>query len=328
MNPIKWLQTNAGKTLMAYVYGWGAMIVIIGAMFKIQHWPGAGPMLVTGLSVEAVIFFLSAFEPPHEDIDWSLVWPELAHTYDEDVDDLEEGSVHEVEAVSHAGGAPVIDIDDDTLTAQLDRMLEEAKIGPELIESLSAGLKSLDSTASNLADISDASVATNEYVQNVNNASRSVSELANSYGSAKDIISSSAGDLANSFTSAKSSISESNARLSDAYNSAADSLSALTIADGEESMGSKASKVAKSLESLNSIYELQIQSSNEYQEATSKLSDGIGELVTNLHDSVQDTKRYKDEIAALGENLSSLNTVYGNMLSAMNYSRPSGGSME
>jgi len=328
MNPIAWLQTRAGKKMMAFVYGWGAMIVIIGAMFKIQHWPGAGPMLVTGLSVEAAIFFLSAFEPPHEETDWSLVWPELAHTFDEEVDELEEGVAHEVEAVAHgAAGAPVIDIDDDTLTAQLDRMLEEAKIGPELIESLSAGLKSLDSTASNLADISDASVATNEYVQNVNTASRSVSELANSYGSAKDIISASAGDLANSFTSAKSSIAESNTRLSDAYNSAADSLSALTIADGEESMGDKASKVATSLESLNNIYELQIQSSNEYQEATSKLSDGIGELVTNLHDSVKDTKRYKDEIAALGENLSSLNTVYGNMLSAMNYSRPSG-SME
>ena len=89
MNPIEWLQTMPGKRLMAYVYGWGAMIVIIGAMFKIQHWPGAGPMLVTGLSVEAIIFFLSAFEPPHAETDWSLVWPQLAHGHDDDIDELE-----------------------------------------------------------------------------------------------------------------------------------------------------------------------------------------------------------------------------------------------
>ena len=64
------------KTIMKYVYGYGGAIVIIGAMFKIQHWPGAGPMLVVGLSTEAVIFFFSAFEKPHEDPDWSLVYPE------------------------------------------------------------------------------------------------------------------------------------------------------------------------------------------------------------------------------------------------------------
>ncbi|HUP11506.1 MAG TPA: gliding motility protein GldL, partial [Niastella sp.] len=64
--------------IMPKVYGIGAAIVIVGALFKIMHWPGAGPMLVVGLSTEAVIFFFSAFEPPHEEIDWSLVYPELA----------------------------------------------------------------------------------------------------------------------------------------------------------------------------------------------------------------------------------------------------------
>ena len=64
------------KQFMAKLYGWGASVVIIGALFKIQHYPGAGPMLVLGLGTEAVIFFFSAFEPPHEDPDWSLVYPQ------------------------------------------------------------------------------------------------------------------------------------------------------------------------------------------------------------------------------------------------------------
>jgi len=78
------LQSKKGKKFMGYLYGWGAAIVIIGAMFKIQHWPGASAMLVAGLSIEAVIFFFSAFEPIHEEIDWSLVYPELAGMHDDD----------------------------------------------------------------------------------------------------------------------------------------------------------------------------------------------------------------------------------------------------
>src|SRR3954469_23786985 len=102
------------KSFMAKLYGFGAAIVIVGAMFKIMHWPGAGPMLVVGLSTEAVIFFFSAFEPPHEEVDWSLVYPELAGMHDE------EGAEQKV-----------IEEDKGSLTEQLDNMLEEAKIGPE-----------------------------------------------------------------------------------------------------------------------------------------------------------------------------------------------------
>ena len=63
---------------MAKLYGWGAAIVIIGALFKIQHWEGASLMLILGLGTEAFIFFMSAFEKPHEEPDWSLVYPQLA----------------------------------------------------------------------------------------------------------------------------------------------------------------------------------------------------------------------------------------------------------
>ncbi len=73
------LQSKKGKVFMGYLYGWGAAVVIVGAMFKIQHWPGASPMLVAGLSIEAVIFFFSAFEPIHEVYKWELVYPVLSH---------------------------------------------------------------------------------------------------------------------------------------------------------------------------------------------------------------------------------------------------------
>jgi gliding motility-associated protein GldL len=78
--------TKKWKLFMAKLYGIGAAVVIMGALFKIMHWPFAGPMLVVGLSVEAVIFFFSAFEPLHEDPKWELVYPELALAHDEEFD--------------------------------------------------------------------------------------------------------------------------------------------------------------------------------------------------------------------------------------------------
>lgn len=111
------------KRFMAYLYGWGASIVLIGALFKIQHWPGAGIMLTIGLSTEAIIFFFSAFEPLHEEPDWSLVYPELRSG----------------EKVEHSDEVE----EKGSITEQLDNMLEEARIEPELIASLGEGMRAL-----------------------------------------------------------------------------------------------------------------------------------------------------------------------------------------
>ena len=82
------VQSSGWKNFISKLYGLGASVVIIGALFKIQHWPLAGTMLTIGLLTEAVIFFFSAFEPLHEEIDWSLVYPELAGIPEEDTAEL------------------------------------------------------------------------------------------------------------------------------------------------------------------------------------------------------------------------------------------------
>ena len=70
------------STIMPKVYGIGAAVVIVGALFKILHMEGAALMLSVGLLTEAGIFFLSAFEPKHAEPDWAKVYPELADDYD------------------------------------------------------------------------------------------------------------------------------------------------------------------------------------------------------------------------------------------------------
>ncbi len=124
----KFLQSEKGKVVMNFVYGFGAAIVILGAMFKIMHWPGASVMIVGGLTTEAIIFAISAFEPPHHELDWTLVYPELA--------------MHAGEGDDHSGsGDHKSKKGGDGLSQELDKMLEEAKIGPELIESLGSGMR-------------------------------------------------------------------------------------------------------------------------------------------------------------------------------------------
>ena len=258
------------KTIMKYVYGYGGAIVIIGAMFKIQHWPGATIMLIGGLGIEAVIFMLSAHEPLHEELDWTIAYPELALGHSDD-----DHSPNELPGSS-----------DETDVEQLDNMLAKAKIEPELIESLGAGMKNLSDNAGKLGDISSASDATNEYVDNLKGASSKVGELSN------------------------------------AYDQAATSIKEITsVSSGNSNFGDQLDKVSGNLTQLNNLYEMQLEGVSALSKASDEMSSGITNIVTNLQSSVDDTKKYKETMSDLTSNLAALNSVYGNMLSAMNVNK-------
>src|SRR5690554_301160 len=164
------------KNFMAKLYGIGAAVVILGALFKIMHWPGAGPMLVVGLGTEAIIFIFSAFEPIHEDPNWELVYPELALGNDEDFDPSE------LQASSRRGG-------NSGITGELDKMLEEANIDSELLTRLGDGMRALGENAAQLNDISSAAAATGSYVESLKSASDKVASLSESYERASVAIS-------------------------------------------------------------------------------------------------------------------------------------------
>jgi gliding motility-associated protein GldL len=275
------------KGFMAKLYGFGAAVVIVGALFKIQHWPGAGLMLIVGLGTEAVIFIFSAFEPIHEEYDWTLVYPELAGMNDENK------------------GRELAGADSgDPLTNQLDKMLEEAKIGPDLLESLGQGMRNLSDSVSKIGELTDASVASQEFSANLNKATGNVDKLAQAYDRANESVSSSVDQLANAYTRASRTLESFSVANDEAHNYS-------------EQLG----KVSKNLSALNAAYELQLQGSNEHLKATNTLYEGIQTILGNLNESVDDTRKYRSEISNLASNLEQLNTVYGNMLTAMNVRR-------
>ena len=327
------VRSRGFRNFMAKLYGWGASIVILGALFKINHYPGADIMLIVGLGTESIIFFFSAFEPPYVEPDWSLVYPELAGMYH-----------------THGEGAK-------KPTEELDSMLEEAKIGPELMTSLGEGLHKLSDNARRMSDITDAAVATESYVTSIKGATNSADELSDTYKQTSEALTRDAG-ASEAYAQNVRGAAESAATLSNAYSQASDSIRSelsateeftgrireaagtvdnlienytrsvdvlsksaealdLTSLEGK-SYNEQLRKIAENLEALNSVYELQLQASNEQVESSAKLQQTLDGYLDNLTASSDRTLRYKEELDVLTERVAALNKVYGNMLTAMN----------
>ena len=210
--------SKASKKFMNMAYGLGAAIVIVGALFKIIHFE-IGPltgnvMLTIGLVTEAIIFALSAFEPVDDELDWSLVYPELAGG----------ASNAKGDSPKEAQGL---------LSKKLDELLKEAKIDGELLTSLGDSIKNFEGAAKGISPTVDAIQSTKKY-------------------------------------------------------------------------GEELSLAAAQMESLNSLYKVQLESVNKQS--------AINE------ESIENAAKLKEQMQSLASNLSSLNGVYGGMLSAMNKS--------
>ncbi|RKS00603.1 MULTISPECIES: gliding motility protein GldL [unclassified Flavobacterium] len=148
------------KKAMNFAYGMGAAVVIIGALFKIQHWTGASEMLIIGLSVEALIFGLSAFDPVDNELDWSLVYPELAG-----------GEAKERGKKEDPKDAQGL------LSQKLDNMLKEAKIDGQLMESLGNSIKNFEGAAKAISPTVDSVASTKKYAEEMTKAATQLETL-------------------------------------------------------------------------------------------------------------------------------------------------------
>lgn len=288
------------RQFMSYLYGWGAALVIAGALFKIMHYPGAGPMLLLGMGTEALIFFMSAFEPLHVEYDWTLAYPELA--MGEEATDVKVSQKRR-----ETSGL--------TVTQELDNMLSEAKIGPELIESLATGMRNLGENANKLSGISDAAVATDSYVTNLTRAAESVRSLSAAYDKTSDALSKDTGAseaYINNVQKAAGAVGQ----LATIYEETINSIQSDT-----GSYNSQLQQLSKNLSAINAAYEIQLQNTQSHVDLTNSIEANIQKFATNLDESVDNTLKYKEQIDSLTKNVSMLNTVYGNMLSAMNVGR-------
>ena len=285
------VQSSGWKNFISKLYGLGASVVIIGALFKIQHWPLAGLMLTIGLLTEAVIFFFSAFEPLHEEIDWSLVYPELAGIPEDESPELAAHGGRYQGGISGGGGGGGAG---SVALAKFDEMLEKAEITPDLFQKLGVGMKKLSETTANMNTMGDVSAASSKYMDTINTANDSLNKLSESYQSTTKVIN----------------------ETSSTYRNMADSFSVIEV--GGKSYQQQLESLNKNLSALNAVYELQRKGADDHLKESETLYKGIQGLMKDLSESAGDTKSYRDHIAKLNDNLAALNNVYGNMLAAMN----------
>ncbi len=161
-------KSKQGKKIMNMVYGLGAAIVIIGALFKIQHIEigplTGGLMLTIGLVTEALVFTVSAFEPVDSELDWSKVYPELAG-------DQNIGKKGDVKAEAEKG----------LLSEKLDAMLKEAKIDSKLMESLGESIKNFEGAAKSIAPTTEAMNSQKKYGEELTMAAAQMESLNSLY---------------------------------------------------------------------------------------------------------------------------------------------------
>jgi gliding motility-associated protein GldL len=309
------VQSSGWKNFIAKLYGLGASVVIVGALFKIQHWPLAGTMLTIGLLTESVIFFFSAFEPLHEEVDWSLVYPELAGIPEDETPELAAQGGGYSGGVAGGGGGYGGGGYGGTGTgtgrggggggggyggagvaalAKFDEMLEKAEISPELFQKLGVGMKKLGESTANMNTMGDIAAASSKYMNTVNNATDSLGHLSESYQSTAKLIN----------------------ETSSTYRNMADSFSVIEV--GGKSYQQQLESLNKNLSALNAVYELQRKGADDHIKESENLYKGIQGVIKDLASSADDTKKYREQITKLNDNLSALNNVYGNMLAAMN----------
>jgi gliding motility-associated protein GldL len=260
-NSKSFFEVKSGKRILNYLYSWGAAVVILGALFKILHLPGANLMLIVGMGTEVLIFFVSGFEPQYDvkhEPEWERVYPELA-------DDA---------VVTPKGQKP--------LTQQLDKMLSDAKVGPELINSLGKGFSSLSDSVSKINDLTEASVAANDFSKSAKNAAGQITSFAAAAAQATSAV----GDIG-------------------------------AASENTKQYHTQVQAMVKNLGQLNTIYELELQDSNNHLKAMNKFFGNLNAAAQALSETANDSIKYKEELNKLNKNLASLNTIYGNMLSAM-----------
>ena len=269
-------ETKEGKYIKNLIIGVGAGVVLLGALFKLQHWPGAGLMLTIGMCTEAFIFCLLGLLPPHKDYYWERYYPNL----DENphVEAYKKGVKFKppVSALGEAGSKS------DSATLSLDKMMEDANITTPNLKRLNENFQRFGQTVEQMKDITDVTAATGTY-------SQSAREAADALGKMKD-----------TFVGATNTLQS--------FNNAADSTA---------QFHQQVQVLSKNLGSLNQIYEIELQDANNHLKAMNKFYSNLVNASDAMASSASDAVAAKEQIATLSKNLAQLNSIYGNMLSAM-----------
>lgn len=287
-----WWNTNSIKRIVGAAYSLGASVVIIGAMFKILHLPGAGPMLGTGMCIEALLFALGVFDKPHQDYEWDKVYDFKGAAVKGASPGIMTGAVSQqvVAAPTRAVGFAYTEtINDDD------------------VKKLSEGIKNLTETAQQLSSLSDVVGPTAKFVQNIESAASATGQ----------------------FTNAQESLNVSAGLLSTSYQGITGEME--VVGKNTKQYAVKMEDINKNLASINSIYEIQLKNIQAQSEGLTQQTERV-RMVNDQFEAIvgdvqkmtlatkvaaEETENFKKGTVKLSKQVTDLNQVYGNMLNAL-----------
>ena len=287
-----WYESYQGKKIVGCVYSLGASIVIVGALFKIMHFPGAGPMLIVGMGVEAILFAIGCLDKPHAEFHWENVFPQLVG-FGADPALLEEMKSRPCPTLLGAGEGKG--------NADVPTLSEKD------LESLKSGIANLAKTANQLNELGTIATATNNLTSKLD----------------------AAGVAAEQFAEAGKTINEQSAVLSGKYAQVAEDMQ--KVVAGTKAYEAQVGTVSTQLTALNAVYEMQIKAlqaqveaykaqSSQVADATAqveKLSADVKLMTQQAGEAMKSQEAYLACAKQLANQVADLNKVYGNMLNAL-----------
>ena len=298
-----WYESYKGKRIVGVIYSVGASVVIIGALFKIMHWPGASTVLIAGMLTEAFLFVIGALDKPHPEFNWSNVFPQLLE-YGTNPEILEEKAKQPRPTLLGAGveGGEIPAISGG-VAASAQGSAPSVKV-PSLsdkdLEALQNGITDLAKTATQLSELGKVATATTQLTTKME----------------------AAGNAAEQFAASHSALLASSTQLSEAYKAAETHMQG--AADTTKAFAANMQNVDAQLNALNAIYELQINAIKEQVEIAKAQNNTLGKVTTSLQNieaQAADAQQSQEQFAAgskkLAAQITDLNAIYGNMLNAL-----------
>lgn len=302
---MNWYTSYQGKRIVGIVYSLGASIVIIGALFKILHWPGAKQMLMVGMFTEAILFAIGTLDKPHADFHWYEVFPQLINPHEADpvlAAELEHLARPNLAAVSGgvAGGAA-------GTASNAGSSAAAPSLSDKDMESLKSGIEGLAKTAGQLSELGKVATSTTKLGEKLEAAT----------------------EAAEKFATSQASLSNASANLGTAYANVTGNIQGVatemqTVIANTKTLGQSVEAAGQKLSSINSIYELQINAvqaqAEAYKAQTEKINAmnaDVVKLQTAQAEAVKNTEAYEAATKKLAGQVADLNKVYGNMLNAL-----------
>ena len=303
-----WYESYQGKRIVGVVYSIGASVVIVGALFKIMHWPGASIVLVSGMITEAFLFVIGALDKPQPEFNWSNVFPQLLE-FGTDPAILEKkaaqarptllgAGVEGGEIPVIGGGAAVTSTGVQTPTAV--SAAHVPALSEKDLESLQNGIADLAKTATQLSELGKVATATTQLTTKME----------------------AAGTAAEQFAASQNGLLSVSNQLSEAYKAAETHMQG--AADTTKMFAANMQNVGAQLSTLNSIYELQINALKEQVEISKAQNSTLGEVSDHLQvmkahatEAEKSQEAYAAGSKKLAAQVADLNAIYGNMLNAL-----------